>query len=334
MRRRDLIAVLVGVAFAWPVATAAQRTSGRFLVGVLIPGSPAVGAVFLNALRQGLRELGYVEGKDIAIEVRFGNGAIETLPALAAELASLNPACIVAGGDPAVLASRRATTSIPIVMGGLIGDPVVLGLAASFARPGANITGLTLTIVDASGNLGLAGKHIELLRELLPDVARIGVIVVPDDPIVTGYWKSAQEAARIVKIDCAALEVRQPSEFEGAFAAAKRDGLSALIIPLSPLSFSNRDRIVALAAQTDLPAVYGERGFVVAGGLISYTANLVGIWRRAASFVDRILKGAKPGDLPIEQPTTFELVVNLKTAKALGLAVPQSLLARADEVIE
>jgi putative tryptophan/tyrosine transport system substrate-binding protein len=334
MRRREFITLLGGAAAAWPLGVRAQQTDQMKRIGVLLPTSPAYSARFIDALRQGLRELGHVEGQDIAIEARFGNGAIETLPALAAELAALNPACIVAGSDRAVLASRKATTSIPIVMGGISGDPVLLGLAASFARPAANVTGLTLSIVNASGDLGLAGKQIELLRELRPGLARIGVVFNPDDLVGKIYWKSAQEAARILKIECFALEVRQRSELEGAFATGKREGLAALLIPISPSLTSVPDWVVPLVAQAGLPAIYGQRDFVVAGGLISYNANLVDIWRRTANFVDKILKGVKPGDLPIEQPTKFELVINLKTAKALGLTVPQSLLVAADEVIE
>jgi putative ABC transport system substrate-binding protein len=334
MQRREFITLLGGAAAAWPRGVRAQQTDQMKRIGVLLPTSPAYSARFIDALRQGLRELGHVEGQDIAIEARFGNGAIETLPALAAELAALNPACIVAGSDRAVLASRKATTSIPIVMGGISGDPVLLGLAASFARPAANVTGLTLSIVNASGDLGLAGKQIELLRELRPGLARIGVVFNPDDLVGKIYWKSAQEAARILKIECFALEVRQRSELEGAFATGKREGLAALLIPISPSLTSVPDWVVPLVAQAGLPAIYGQRDFVVAGGLISYNANLVDIWRRTANFVDKILKGVKPGDLPIEQPTKFELVINLKTAKALGLTVPQSLLVAADEVIE
>jgi putative ABC transport system substrate-binding protein len=334
MKRREFITLIGGAAASWPLTARAQQPNRMRRIGVLLPTSPAYSARFIDALRQGLRELGYVEGQDIAIEARFGNGAIESLPALAAELAALNPACIVAGSDRAVLASRKATTSIPIVMGGISGDPVSLGLAASFARPAANVTGLTLSIVNASGDLGLAGKQIELLRELRPGLARIGVVFNPDDLVGRIYWRSAQEAGRILKIECFALEVRQRSELEGAFATGKREGLAALLIPISPSLTSVPDWVVPLVAQAGLPAIYGQRDFVVAGGLISYNANLVDIWRRTANFVDKILKGAKPGDLPIEQPTKFELVINLKTAKALGLDVSLSLQQRADEVIE
>jgi putative ABC transport system substrate-binding protein len=334
MRRREFIAMISRAAIGWSVAATAQRSSGRALIGVLVPAPQPVVAPFLDALRQGLYELGHVEGQDIVIEVRFGTGAVEALPALAAELAALNPACIVTGSDPAVLASRRATRSIPIVIAGISGDPVALGLAASFSRPGANITGTTLSIVSGSGDVGLTGKQIEVLRELQPSLSRIGVAFDAGDPIGMIYWKSAQEAARILKIDCTALEVRRLSEWEIAFSVAKRQGIGALIVVGTPLSYSNRDRVIALAAQTGLPAIYGQREFVVAGGLMSYGASLPGVWRHAASFVDKILKGAEPGDLPIEQPTVFELVVNLKTAKALGLMIPSTLIARADEVIE
>jgi putative ABC transport system substrate-binding protein len=334
MQRREFITLISAAAVALPLAARAQQPNRMRRIGVLLPTSPAYSARFIDALREGLRELGYVEGKDITIEARFGNGAIETLPALAAELAALNPACTVAGSDRAVLAMRKATTSIPIVVGGISGDPVALGLAASLARPAANVTGLTLSIVNDSGDLGLAGKQIELLRELRPGLARIGVVFNPDDLVGKIYWKSVQEAARFLKIDCAAIEVRKRSELEGAIAAGKRDGIAALLIPISPSITSVPDWVVPLVGKAALPAVYGQRDFVVAGGLISYNANLVDIWRRTAGFVDKILKGVKPGDLPIEQPTKFELVINLKTAKALGLDVSSQLQQRADEVIE
>ena len=256
------------------------------------------------------------------------------LPNLAVELATLKPAVIVAGSDPAVLGARKATGSIPIVMASLTGDPVALGLATSFARPGGNVTGITLSVVDASGNVGIAGKQIGFLKELRPNLTRIGFMFDPTDPIGAIFLKSIQKAAGTLNIECISLEVRDSDGFDAAFASGARRGMGALIIPPLPLFNTNRARIVERAAKAALPTIYGLREFVAAGGLCSYGANLSDVWRRSAYFVDKIFKGTRPGEIPIEQPTTFDLVLNTKTATAMGLIFPATLLARADEVIE
>jgi len=280
----------------------------------------------LEAFRQGLRELGYVEGQTIILELRSAEGRIERIPELVAELVSLKVDVLVAGGTPAILAVKNATQTIPIVMVGV--NPVGLRLAASLSRPGGNVTGLSYSSEE------IIAKRLQLLKELVPGFARVGVLKNPMDPGHPILWNETEVAAQRLGVALEALEVRGPEDFEAAFATAKQRNAQALLALDDPLTHNYRSRITALAAGSRLPAMYPVREFPDVGGLMSYGASVALVFGRAAPFVDKILKGAKPTDLPVEQPTKFELVINLQTAKTLGLTIPHSLLSRADEVIE
>ena len=325
MRRREFI-TLLGGAVVWPLTARAQPTSSHPVIGVLSPLS-STSAAHLEAFRAGLRELGYVEGRNITIELRFAEGVIERLPELAAELAALKPAVIVAGSPPAALAARNVTRTIPIVINSSE-NPVVLGLAASLARPGGNITGFWWD------DEGLTGKRFDLLKEAVPGTTRVGIILNPNDASDNNVVESLPTLTRALDLTVRVLEVRTQTEFEAAFMTATREDLQALQISLAPMFFSHRAMLTTLAANARLPAVYGMREFAMVGGLMSYGASLPDIYRRLAGFADKILKGTGPADLPIQRPVKFELVINLKTAKALGLTISESLLLRADEVIE
>jgi putative ABC transport system substrate-binding protein len=327
MRRREFIPLLGGAA-AWPIVARAQQSPARPLIGVLSPQSPATAAHNIEALRQGLRDLGYVEGRNIAIELRYAEGTLGHLPDLVAELVALKPAVIIAASTPAALAARNATRTIPILTSS-VQDPMALGLAVSMARPGGNVTGFWV-----EGDESLIGKRLELLKDAMPGISRLGVIVDPGDASDIITVKALPAAARTLGLELRVIEVRSAAEFEAVFAAAAREGLQGLYISQTPFFFEHRTVVAAMAARARLPAVDGYREFAVAGGLISYAASLPDFYRRFAALVDKILKGANPADLPIERPTKFELVVNLKTAKALGLTIPESFLLRADELIE
>jgi putative ABC transport system substrate-binding protein len=329
VNRRTFISLLGGAAAAWPLAARAQQAEGRPLIGLLSPLSPATAARNVEAFRSGLRDLGYVEGRNIAIESRFAEGAIARLPDLAAELIARKPAVIVTGALPAVLAARNATRTIPIVMTAIIQDPVALGLAASMARPGGNVTGFWF-----EGDEALIWKRLQLLKEVVPATSRVGIVVNPDNPTEAASLALLPSATRALGLAVRILEARSAADFDSVFANAVREGLQGLHVSQDLLFNNHRAQIAALAARARLPAVYAFREFVAAGGLMSYAASLPDAYRRCAALVDKILKGTDPGDLPIERPTKFEFVVNLRTAKALGLEVPPTLLARADEVIE
>jgi putative tryptophan/tyrosine transport system substrate-binding protein len=329
VNRRTFISLLGGAAAAWPLAARAQQAEGRPLIGLLSPLSPATAARNVEAFRSGLRDLGYVEGRNIAIESRFAEGAIARLPDLAAELIARKPAVIVTGALPAVLAARNATRTIPIVMTAIIQDPVALGLAASMARPGGNVTGFWF-----EGDEALIWKRLQLLKEVVPATSRVGIVVNPDNPTEAASLALLPSATRALGLAVRILEARSAADFDSVFANAVREGLQGLHVSQDLLFNNHRAQIAALAARARLPAVYAFREFVAAGGLMSYAASLPDAYRRCAALVDKILKGTDPGDLPIERPTKFELVVNLRTAKALGLEVSPTLLARADEVIE
>jgi putative ABC transport system substrate-binding protein len=309
-----------------PVAAAAQQAGKVPRIGFLFYGSPGPSPE-LDAFRQGLRELGYIEGQNITIEYRFAGGRVGQLPELAAELVRLKIDVIVTPGTPASVAAKQATSTIPIVFAG-VADAVGAGLVADFARPRGNITGLT----GISAELG--GKRLELLKEVAPKASRVAVLFNPADRSNVLVLKELQESAPALRLTLQPLGVRGPGEFEGAFVAMSRKRAHALFGAAGILTTEHRKAIVDLAAKSRIPAMWGERQFVEAGGLMSYAVNFYDQVRRAATYVDKILKGAKPGDLPVEQPTKFELVINLKTAKALGLTIPQSLLLRADEVIQ
>jgi putative ABC transport system substrate-binding protein len=326
MRRREFITVLGSAAAAWPLAARAQQPAKVALIGFLHYGSPGP-SLEVDAFRQGLRELGYVEGRNITIEYRFASGQVERMPELAAELVRLKPDVIVTPSTPTSLAAKQATSTIPIVITA-VADAVGAGLVANFARPGGNITGLT----SISAELG--GKRLELLKQVAPKASRVAVLYNPADPSNVLMLKELQASAPALGLSLQPLAVRGPGEFEGAFAAMVRERADALFGAAGALTFEHQKVIVALAAKSQIPAMWGHRQFVDAGGLMSYAVNYYDQCRRAASYVDQILKGASPADLPVQQPTKFEFIINLKTANALGFTVPPALLAVADEVIE
>ncbi len=326
-RRIFVAALALGVLLA-PLAVEGQPQRGRVpRIGFLGPTSPEALQHVVRAFREGLREHGWVEDQNIAIEYRWAEGQIDRFPMLAAELVRMKVDVIVVPSTPAALAAKRATATIPIVMTSG-GDPVGSGLVASLARPGGNVTGLSNLAED------LVAKLLELLKAAVPDASRIAILVNPHNRVHSTFTKEADAAARVLNVQLVPLEARAPGEFESAFAAMARERAAATIVLPDPMFVTHRERIVRLSAQGRLPAVYAFREFVDSGGLMSYGANIADNARRSAAYVDKILKGAKPADLPVEQPSKFELVINLKTAKALGLTIPQSVLIRADEVIQ
>jgi putative ABC transport system substrate-binding protein len=321
------MALVSGGLVAAPLAAEAQHAEKTLRVARLSPISASTDRPILQALRQGLRDLGWVEGKDFTFEYRFAEGNLARLPGLAAELVRLKVDVIVAGSTSAALAAKNATATIPIVMV-ITGDPVGSGLVTSLARPGGNLTGVTALGEE------LSGKRLEVLREAVPGVNRVAVLSNPAYVDTGPFLKGTDRAARTLSVRLQILELHDPAELENAFAAMMRERAGAFVVGTDPFFNANRRRIVALAAKNRLPAMYALREYVDDGGLIFYGASLPDMYRRAAAYVDKILKGAKPADLPVEQPSKFELVINLKTAKALRLTVPQSLLLRADEVIQ
>jgi putative ABC transport system substrate-binding protein len=327
--RRTFLAGTGALLLAAPLATEAQPAAKIARIGYLA-GSLAARPHLREAFLQGLRDLGYVEGRNVVIEYRAAERKLERLPALAAELVALKVDVIVASGTLAALAAKQATRTLPIVFSPS-GDPVGSGLVTSLARPGGNVTGLSALAPE------LVGKRLELLKQAVPGVSRVAVLWQPGafgERTEKDMLKGADVAARALVVQLQFVEARGPADFDRAFSDMTRARAGALTGLTSNMFVSERRRLVDLAAKNRLPAVYSVREFVDAGGLMAYGPNLVDLYRRAATYVDRILKGAKPGDLPVEQPTKFELVINLKTAKALGLTIPQSLLLRADEVIQ
>jgi putative ABC transport system substrate-binding protein len=321
------LVLLVLGAVAAPLAAEAQAPAKVPRIGFLWSLSPTDLPHLREAFRQRLRELGYVEGQTIAIEYRFAEGRPERLPALAAELVRLKVDVIVTGPPPAPEAAKQATSTIPIVFA-VTGDPVAEGLVASLARPGGNITGL------ATMSPEVVGKQLELLKEVAPKISRVAVLQNPSNNAHPAVLRQSDGAARTLGLRLHILQARTPPEIEAAFAAMRSQRAGGILVLRDPLFFAQRTQIVALAAKSRLPAVYGNREHAEAGGLMAYGANAPLMFRRAATYVDKILKGAKPADLPVEQPTKFELVVNLKTARALGLTVPRSVLSLADQVIQ
>ena len=314
---------LGSAAVGWPLAASAQTPPKIARVGVVFSGTRTAKDA-LEAFRKGLSELGHVEGQTIVLELRWAEGRFERLPELVAELVGLKVDVLVAGGSPAALAAKNATQTIPIVV--VAADPVGLGLAASLSHPDGNVTGLSYL------NEEISAKRLQLLKELVPGLARVGVLRNPLVPAHPTLWKETEVAAQRLGVALEAIEVRGPEDFEAAFATAKQRNAQALLAFDDALTFTYRSRITALAASSRLPAMYGFREFPDAGGLMSYGPSIVYLFRRLATFVDKILKGAKPADLPVEQPTKFALVINVKVAKALVLTLPPSLLARADEL--
>jgi putative ABC transport system substrate-binding protein len=326
MDRRAFITGIAGGLLAAPLAAQAQPAGKVPRIGFLFSGASGP-AREVDTFRQGLRDLGYIEGQNIAIEYRFAGGQVERLPELAAELVRLKLDVIVAPYTPPALAAKRATSTIPIVFA-VVADAVGAGLIANFARPGRNITGLT------SSSAELGGKRLELLKQVVPKASRVAVLYNPADRSNVLVLKQLQESALTLALTLQPLEVREPREFEGAFLAMTRERAHAMFGTPGVLTFEHKKVLVDLAAKRRIPAMWGHRQFVDAGGLMSYAVNFYDQIRQTAVYVDKILKGAKPADLPVEQPTKFELVINLKTAKALGLTIPASLLQRADQVIE
>ncbi len=327
MRRREFIAMLLASAALRPFDASAEALSKRPTVGFLGGGSKAANRQFYDSLPQGLRDLGYIEGRDYVFADRYADGDVARLPALAQELVRLAPDVIVAAPGAAVLAARQATASIPIV-GVNMNDPVGTGLVANEARPGSNVTGVLVRVP------GQAGKQLEIARDAVAGASRIGVLGNLDEPSNVLQWRETESAAAKSGVTLSLVEVRTADEIGPAFGklASERAGV---VIVLGQVTFvTMRRQIAAFALSARLPTVYSFREHVEVGGLISYGINLRANYRRAAFYVDRILKGEKPADLPVEFPTKIELVVNLATAKALGLTIPTSLLARADEVIE
>jgi putative ABC transport system substrate-binding protein len=326
-RRRFLLTSLAGV-LATPLAAEAQQPSKMARVGYLEFGSAAPGTPHLEAFRRGLRELGWLESQNIAIEVRYAEGKQDRLAEFAADLVRLKVDVIFASATPAALAAKQATTTIPIVIG-FVADPVGSGLVPRLARPGGNITGWTHL-----AGLELNAKRLEILKEAIPEATRIGALWNPANPIHEPSLRVIEAAAQRLKVQLHPKGVQDPHELEGAFSAMAQERLQGLTVPPDGMFLVHRARIIELAAKHRIPTMYGVRELARAGGLMAYGVNLPEMYRHGALFVDRILRGAKPADLPVEQPTKFELVINLKTAKALGLTIPPSLLARADQIIE
>ena len=328
MDRRGFIFTVTASFLYAPLPVEAQQPARVPRIGLLLPTTSSATRHLIDAFRQGLRELDYVEGQNIAFEHRYGEGRAERLPALAAELVRLKVDVIVTARDEAIRATRQATTTIPIVMANSA-DPVGTGFVSSLARPGGNITGLTLI------NPELSGKRLSLLKEAVSGLSRVAVLrtnmAVPETSI---SFREAEVAANALGLTLQSLQIRGPEEFESAFTAAIRGRADALMVLQEPSIFLHRRQVADLAIKSRLPMIAEIREIADAGAFMSYGPNLADMYRRAATYVNKILRGAKPSDLPIERPTTFELVVNLKTAKALGLTIPQSILLRADRVIE
>jgi len=318
---------MAGGFLAAPLAAEAQQAAKVWRIGYLDQGSEDRNKPYLLAFQQGLRDLGWIAGKNIVFEVRFAEGKTDRLPALAAELVRLKVDLIATSSTPAALAAKQATTTIPIVMG-FAADPVGSGIVRSLARPGGNITGWT------HQGLELRAKYLELLKEAVPAATRFGVLWNPANPVHQSSMGVIEASARRLKVNLYPVGVREPKELESAFSLLAGKRADALVVYPDGMFQSQTSLIVALAAQRRFPAIYGIRDYIEAGGLMTYGTNLYDMFRLGASLADKILRGAKPADLPVVQPTKFELIINLKTAKALGLAIPPSVLARADEVIQ
>lgn len=321
--RRTFIGTLAGGLLASPFTTFAQQPTKLPRIGIL--GNEDT--QHWQGFRQGLRDFGYVDGRNVTIESRWSEGKTERLPALAIELVQLKVDVIVASSTQAVRAAKQATSTIPIVMA-VSSYPDKIGLVESLARPGANVTGLSNVAPE------VGGKRLQLLREIAPKVSRVAVLWNPASPVEPLGFQELLAAARMAGVEIQSIEVRTPDDYTAAFASVTGNRADALYAFGNPVNFKNRQLIADFASKSRLPSIYEERLFVESGGLLSYAPSFTDLFRRAATYVDKILKGAKPADLPVEQPTKFELVINLKTAKAIGLTIPQSLLQRADEVIQ
>ncbi len=328
MNRKVGLIVALAIGFlAAPLFADAQQPTKVPRIGLLSPFSPSDTALWHQAFRQGLRDLGWVEGKNISIEYRYAEGRTDRLPDLAADLVRLKVDIIIASVTTDALAAKKATRTIPIVMAS-VGDPVASGLVGSLARPGDNITGLSQIAPE------LVGKRLELLKEIVPKLSRVAVLWRPEADSSPLAWKESQLPARALGLQVHSMEVRNSDDFDKAFEDATRARAGALAVTPDPLFVRNLKRIADLAAKNRLPSIFHLREFADSGGLVAYGVDRADMFRRAATFVDKILKGAKPADLPVEQPTRFELVINLKTAKALGLKIPKSVLIRADQLVQ
>jgi putative ABC transport system substrate-binding protein len=327
MRRREFVALLGGAAATWPFAAYAQQPPMP-VVGFLSSRSQKDSENVLAAFREGLAEAGFVEGKNVTVEFRWAEGRYDHLPGMAADLVKLRVAAFfAAGGPPAALAAKAATSTIPVVFSA-VADPVQLGLVASLNRPGGNLTGMSNLASE------LWAKNVQLLKELVPGAAIVGYLINPSSPNSESYLKGAAAGSSTTGIDVRVVKASTEAELDDAFASLVKSGAGGLVVPNEPFFDSRRDLIVALAAKSAMPTIYTIREYPLAGGLISYGPSLQDAYRKAAVYLGRILKGAKPSDLPVQQPTKFEMVINLKAAKALNLSIPPTLLARADEVIE
>ncbi len=329
MHRRAFIGTLAASLLPIPPAAWAQPGGKVWRIGLLLGGSPSFAPALerVETFQQGLSKRGYVEGKNLAIEYRWAEGKPERFPGFAVDLVRLKVDVIVAATTPAALAAKNATETLPIVMV-VIADPVGSGLVRSLARPGGNVTGLSFLAAD------LGPKQLQLLKEVVPEISRVAVLWLPTNPGHVFILRGLEAVAPTLRVTLQRLEIRGPEEFEGAFAAMSKERAGGLIVLPEPLLTRHGDRLAELAAKHRMPAVYGVVDHVSAGGLMAYAVDDRDNWRRAAAYVDKILNGAKPAELPVEQPTKFDLIINLKTAKALGLTIPQSLLQRADQVIE
>jgi putative tryptophan/tyrosine transport system substrate-binding protein len=325
VKRRDFITLLGGAAAAWPLAAQAQQPAVP-VIGFLVAGTPASHGQWVAALVQRLRELGWIEGRNLTIEYRWAEGRNERFAEIAAEFVRLKVDVIVTQGTASVIAAKQATTVIPIVFAS-VGDPVGTGLVASLARPSGNLTGLSSQLID------IATKRLELLREVVPNLGRLAIIANVDNPAVVQEMSEIWSVAEVLGVEITALEIRRAGDIALAFESLK-GRVDALYVASDPLLFTNRIRINTLALGLRLPTMHGYRDYVEAGGLMSYGPNIANLFRHAADYVDKILRGAKPSDIPVEQPTKFDFVINLTTAKALDLSIPESFLLRADEVIE
>jgi len=328
MKAKFLLYVLPALILAALHPAEAQQQEKIPRIGFLSSGSPSSDVAWIEAFRQGLSELGYVERKNILIEYRYGRGKTKRYPALVTELIQQKVEVIVVGGATATRAAKKVTTRIPLVMANVT-DPVAVGLVESLARPGGNITGISNLAPD------LGGKRLDLLKEIVPGLSRVAVLGDPSSPSHAPGWRETESAAQSLGVQVQSVEVRAPNpDFAGAFAAIVRYGADALLTLSQPLIRVHRTQIIDFTVKRRMPAIFHTRQFVDAGGLMSYAANDVELFRRAATYVDKILKGANPADLPVEQPRKFEFIVNLKAAKQIGLTIPPNVLARADRVIQ
>jgi putative ABC transport system substrate-binding protein len=328
VKRREFIALLGGAAATWPFAARGQQPAHKlWRLGILEATPREMNGVNLGALQKGLGEHGYIEGRNLAVEYRSADGRADLFPKLASDLVGLKVDLIVTRGTPAVLAAKNVTSTLPVVMAAS-GEPLDVGVIAGLAHPGGNVTGLSAFTTESEL------KRLELLRECVPRLTRLAALYNMSNPVSSPRWEAIRAAERTLGIEARLLDVRTPEDLESAFELAVRQRAEAVIVGNDGLIQANRRSVVGLAARHKLPAVYAFRDIVDDGGLMSYSVNYSHLYYRAARFVDKIFKGAKPADLPVEQPTKFELVINLKTTKALGLQIPDMLLARADEVIE